>query len=205
MAKRSKKGPDQEPEEPETPVVNDKRRVDPETGDVRSPSPEGEPEALDDEDLHILDEAERDLVGEYRDRAARAEAELANFRSRVERDRQSNRDAIIVEVIRSLLPAIDDLDRAEKHGDLAGTPLEIVSQKMRQSFERYGMSPVGNVGEVFDPAIHEAMVHMPSDEVQVDTVSDVIEVGYQLGERLIRPAKVAVSSPPQQSAPDDEK
>ena len=96
MAKRSKKGPDQEPEEPETPVVNDKRRVDPETGDVRSPSPEGEPEALDDEDLHILDEAERDLVGEYRDRAARAEAELANFRSRVERDRQSNRDAIIV-------------------------------------------------------------------------------------------------------------
>jgi molecular chaperone GrpE len=121
----------------------------------------------------------------------------------VERDRQSNRDAIIVEVIRSLLPAIDDLDRAEKHGDLAGTPLEIVSQKMRQSFERYGMSPVGQAGEAFDPAIHEAMVHMPSDEVQVDTVADVIEVGYQLGERLIRPAKVAVSSPQQQPTSDD--
>lgn len=205
MAKNSKKGPDKEPDEHEEPVVFDKRRIDPETGDVRSPSPEGEPEALDDEDLQILDEAERDLVGEYRDRAARAEAELANFRSRVERDRQSNRDAIIVEVIRSLLPAIDDLDRAEKHGDLAGTPLEIVSQKMRQSFERYGMSPVGQAGEVFDPAIHEAMVHMPSDEVQVDTVADVIEVGYQLGERLIRPAKVAVSSPPQQPTSHDDK
>ncbi|MDR9396366.1 nucleotide exchange factor GrpE [Pontimonas sp.] len=210
MAKRSDKGPedkgrDQEPEEHEETVVNDKRRIDPETGDVRSPSPEGEPEALDDEDLEILDEAERDLVGEYRERAARAEAELANFRSRVERDRQSNREAIIVEVIRSLLPAIDDLDRAEKHGDLAGTPLEIVSQKVRQSFERYGMIPVGTVGEAFDPAIHEAMVHMPSDEVTLDTVADVIEVGYQLGERLIRPAKVAVSSPPAAPSEEDDK
>ena len=100
-------------------------------------------------------------------------------------------------MIRSLLPALDDLDRAESHGDLAGTPLELVAQKVRQSFERYGMAPVGQVGEEFDPAIHEAMVHMPSDEVQTDTVADVIEVGYQLGEKLIRPAKVAVHSPKQ--------
>ncbi len=140
------------------------------------------------------------MVSEYRERAARAEAELANFRSRVERDRQTNREAIIVEVIRSLLPALDDLDRAESHGDLAGTPLELVAQKVRQSFERYGMAPVGQVGEEFDPAIHEAMVHMPSDDVQADTVADVIEVGYQLGEKLIRPAKVAVHSPKQADA-----
>ena len=197
MAKH-KKG--DEPQEPEETVVNDKRRIDPETGELRSPSPEGEPEPLGEEDLSILDEAERDLVSEYRERAARAEAELANFRSRVERDRQTNREAIIVEVIRSLLPALDDLDRAESHGDLAGTPLELVAQKVRQSFERYGMAPVGQVGEEFDPAIHEAMVHMPSDDVQVDTVADVIEVGYQLGEKLIRPAKVAVHSPKQADA-----
>lgn len=205
MGKHSKGQPEQEPEEHEETVIQDKRRIDPETGEVRSPSPEGEPEPLDEADLSILDEAERDLVGEYRERAARAEAELANFRARVERDRQANREAIIVEVIRSLLPAIDDLDRADSHGDLAGTPLEIVAQKIRQSFERYGMTRVGEVGEAFDPAIHEAMVHMPSAEVTTDTVADVIEVGYQLGEKLIRPAKVAVSSPQQTEQADQGK
>ena len=186
--------PDQENEETR---VTDKRRIDPETGELRSPEPEADQadSEFSEEDLSILAEAERDLVAEYRDRAARAEAELANFRARVERDRQANRDAIIVEVIRSLLPAVDDLNRAEAHGDLAGTPLEIVAQKIKQSFERYGMAAVGEVGEAFDPAKHEAMVHLPSDDVTTDTVADVIEVGYMLGEKLIRPAKVAVHSP----------
>jgi molecular chaperone GrpE len=184
-------------EENEETRVTDKRRIDPETGELRSPAPEADQagEELSEEDLSILEEAERDLVAEYRERAARAEAELANFRARVERDRQANRDAIIVEVIRSLLPAVDDLNRAEAHGDLAGTPLEIVAQKIKQSFERYGMVAVGEVGEAFDPAKHEAMVHLPSEDVTSDTVADVIEVGYMLGEKLIRPAKVAVHSP----------
>ncbi len=184
-------------EDNDEPLVTDKRRIDPETGELRSPAPEADQpgEALSEEDLSLLAEAERDLVAEYRDRAARAEAELVNFRQRVERDRQANREAIIVEVIRSLLPAVDDLDRADQHGDLKGTPLELVAQKIRQSFERYGMVAVGAVGEEFDPSKHEAMVHMPSEEVTTDTVADVIEVGYMLGEKLIRPAKVAVHSP----------
>ena len=184
-------------EEKEETRVTDKRRIDPETGELRSPAPEADKgtEELSEEDLSILEEAERDLVGEYRERAARAEAELANFRTRVERDRQANREAIIVEVIRSLLPAVDDLDRADAHGDLAGTPLELVAQKIRQSFERYGMAPVGEVGEAFDPAKHEAMVRLPNPDVTHDTVADVIEVGYLLGEKLVRPAKVAVHSP----------
>jgi molecular chaperone GrpE len=135
------------------------------------------------------------LVAEYRDRAARAEAELQNFRTRVERDRQANRDAVIAEVLRSLLPVMDDLDRAEGHGDLAGTPLELVAQKLRTTFERYGVTRVGVVGEPFDPAIHEAVVRLPSPGAQADTVADVIEGGYALGERLIRPAKVAVQVP----------
>jgi len=194
MTNENPETPEQENEETR---VTDKRRIDPETGELRSPEPEADQadSELSEEDLSILAEAERDLVAEYRDRAARAEAELANFRARVERDRQANRDAIIVEVIRSLLPAVDDLNRAEAHGDLAGTPLEIVAQKIKQSFERYGMAGVGEVGEVFDPAKHEAMVHLPSEDVTTDTVADVIEVGYVLGEKLIRPAKVAVHSP----------
>lgn len=149
-----------------------------------------------DEDLALLAETERDLVGEYRERAARAEAELKNFRTRVERDRQANREVVIAEVIRSLLPAIDDLDRAEAHGDLTeGNPLTIVAQKLRSTFEKYGLTKVGEKGERFDPKLHEALVRLPSADVEFDTVADVIESGYLLGERLIRAARVAVSTP----------
>jgi molecular chaperone GrpE len=200
-------------DERDEPVINDKRKIDPETGDAREPlaedgaptdaasadeliEAEGPDVELSSDDLGILAEAERDLVAEYRDRAARAEAELKNFRTRVERDRASNREAVIAEVIRTLLPAIDDLDRAEAHGDLAEDgPLAIVAQKLRGGFEKYGLTRVGEKGEVFDPKLHEALVQLPSPDVTVNTVADVIEPGYALGERLIRAAKVAVSVP----------
>jgi molecular chaperone GrpE len=192
MSEKQAPSPDEESE----PLITDKRRVDPETGDVRADVTDlPDAEGLSPEDLDILDDAERDLVAEYRDRAARAEAELQNFRTRVERDRQANREAVIAEVVRSLLPALDDLDRADAHGDLAGTPLELVSQKLRAGFDRYGVTAVGTVGEAFDPAIHEAMVRIPSAGATSDTVAEVIEGGYTLGDRLIRPAKVAVQVP----------
>ena len=152
-------------------------------------------EPLSDEDAALLDAAERDLVAEMRSDMLRAQAELVNFRTRVERDRAANRDAVIAEVIRSLLPALDDLSRAEKHGDLEGSPLEIVALKLRGSLEKYGLRSVGVVGEPFDPHLHEAVVQLPSAEVKVQTVADVIDPGYALGERLIRAAKVAVSVP----------
>lgn len=177
-------------------LFKDKRRIDPETGELRPEAPEAlSGEELTDEDLEILDEAERDLVAEYRDRAARAEAELANFRTRVERDRQANRETVIAEVLRALLPVMDDLVRAESHGDLAGTPLELVAQKLRSSFERYGVTSVGVVGEAFDPSLHEAVVKLPDPEATSETIADVIEGGYQMGDRLVRPAKVAVKVP----------
>jgi molecular chaperone GrpE len=183
-------------EETETPLFIDKRRVDPETGDVRPEAAQAASgEDVTDEDIELLAEAERDLVAEYRDRAARAEAELQNFRMRVERDRQANREAVVAEVIRGLLPVLDDLDRAEAHGDLAGGPMEMVAQKLRTGFERYGLAPVGAVGEAFDPAKHEAMVRLPEAGAVGETVADVIEGGYILGERLIRAAKVAVKVP----------
>jgi molecular chaperone GrpE len=181
----------------EEPVVNDKRKIDPETGEVREPAadePDGE--SLSEDDLAILDEAERDLVAEYRDRAARAEAELKNFRTRVERDRAANREVVIAEVLRNLLPAVDDLDRAEAHGDLVdGSPLALVAAKLRAGFEKYGLQKIGEKGEPFDPKLHEAIAQVYSKDVSVDTVADVIETGYALGDRLLRPAKVAVSVP----------
>jgi len=207
------------------PVFRDKRRVDPETGDIRAPkggasaSATGASESdgvtgdsdgsgLDDsgisylagglsaDDQALLDGASRDLVAEMRSEVKRSEAELYNFRQRVERDRTANREAVIAEVIRSLLPALDDLARAEAHGDLVeGAPLTLVAQKLRSSFERFGLQQVGEKGDTFDPAFHEAVVQLPSKGVTVITIADVLEPGYTLGERLVRPAKVVVSMP----------
>lgn len=192
----------QHPDEPERPI-------DPEHGEPREQqdAPAAEPDSaaeapaeessVSDEELEaLLDEGERDLLAEYRDIAARSQAELQNFRNRVERDRQANREAVVAEVIRSLLPAIDDLDRAESHGDLAeGSPLAIVAQKIRGSFEKYGLKAIGTKGEPFDPKLHEALVQLPIPGTETQVVHDVIETGYALGERLIRAAKVAVAVP----------
>ncbi|MET4583860.1 molecular chaperone GrpE [Conyzicola nivalis] len=154
-----------------------------------------ETETLSEEDAALLDLAAVDLVAEMRSDMLRAQAELVNFRTRVERDRVANRESVIAEVIRSLLPAIDDLTRAEKHGDLEGSPLELVAAKIRSTFERYGLRSVGEKGEVFDPHFHEAVVQLPTPGATEQTVADVIDPGYALGERLIRAAKVAVSVP----------
>ena len=205
--------------ENEEPVIRDKRRIDPETGDVREPAagagvdtpapdpadalagdePSADEQAADDlsdEDQALLDQAAQDLVAEMRSDMLRAQAELVNFRTRVERDRAANRDAVIAEVIRSLLPALDDLARAEAHGDLTeGAPLTIVAQKLRGAFEKFGLRQVGEKGEPFDPAFHEAVVQLPSPDATANTIADVIEPGYVLGDRLVRPAKVAVSVP----------
>jgi len=143
-------------------------------------------EDLSEADQALLDQAATDLVAEMRTDPLAEVHEL---------DRQLNHDAVISEVIRSLLPALDDLSRAEKHGDLEGSPLEIVAVKLRGSLEKYGLRSVGEVGEPFDPNFHEAVVQLPSAEVTVQTVADVIDPGYALGERLIRAAKVAVSVP----------
>jgi molecular chaperone GrpE len=204
MAAKDPKDGAPEPESPDAqqPTVHDKRKIDPATGEVREPAQPADPDApdgadtLSDDDLALLADAERDLVAEYRERAARAEAELKNFRTRVERDRAANREAVIAEVIRSFLPTIDDLDRAEEHGDLVeGSPLTIVAQKLRAGFERYGMTRVGEKGDPFDPKLHEAIAQVYSKDVTAETVAEVLEPGYALGERLLRPAKVSVSVP----------
>lgn len=184
-----------------TPLAEDGAPTDAETVDDLIAAEDADVEvsesgnSLDADIDHILSEAGQAEIAEYRDRAARAEAELANFRTRVERDRAANREAVIAEVIRSLLPAIDDLDRAQQHGDLEGSPLELVAQKLRGGFEKYGLRRIGELGEPFDPNFHEAIVQLPKPDVTANVVGDVIEVGYALGERLVRPAKVAVFTP----------
>ncbi len=195
---------DERPPEREPKPPRDRRKVDPETGEPRTKTPQvASDEVLSDADIAMLLEPDRQVVlqalereAEFRERAARAEAELKNFRTRVERDRAANREAVIAEVIRQLLPAIDDLDRADAHGDLVeGEPLTLVAQKLRAGFGKFGLRRIGEIGEPFDPSFHEAIVQIPTPGATTQTVADVITPGYALFDRLIRAAKVAVSVP----------
>jgi molecular chaperone GrpE len=125
----------------------------------------------------------------------RLQAEFVNYKARVERDRDVSRNAAIAEVLRSLLPALDDLSRAEAHGDLEGSPFAAVVAKLRASGEKFGLKTFGAKGDKFDPELHEALVQTPNAEVTENTVADVIEAGYMVGDRLLRAAKVAVFIP----------
>ncbi|MFM5904471.1 MAG: nucleotide exchange factor GrpE [Microbacteriaceae bacterium] len=125
----------------------------------------------------------------------RLQAEFVNYKARVERDREVSRNAAIAEVLRSLLPALDDLSRAEAHGDLEGSPFAAVVTKLRNAGEKFGLKSFAAKGDKFDPEIHEALVQTPSAEVTENTVADVVEAGFMVGERLLRAAKVAVFIP----------
>jgi molecular chaperone GrpE len=141
------------------------------------------------------DGAAKDPAAEILGDLKRVQAEFANYRKRVERDREANREANIAEVVKSLLPVFDDLSLAEAHGDLAEGPMVVIVAKLRASLEKFGLTVVGEKGDVFDPHQHEALVQLPTPGVTVNTVADVIAPGYKLGERLLRPAKVAVAVP----------
>ena len=146
-------------------------------------APEEEPSELDRE-LEIFQDLQR------------LRADFVNYKNRVERDRLADRQASVIEVVRAFIPAMDDIDRAESHGDIEeGSALAAVSLKLRQAAEKFGLERFGEKGEKFDPSLHDALVQTPSEEVTEPTVADVIEVGYRIGEREVRPAKVAVFVP----------
>lgn len=125
----------------------------------------------------------------------RLQAEFVNYKNRVERDRDVARNSAIAEVIRAFLPALDDLTRAEKHGDLEGSPFAAVVTKLRNAGDKFGLKAFAAKGDKFDPEIHNALVQTPSADVTETVVADVVEPGFMLGDRLLRPAMVAVFIP----------
>jgi molecular chaperone GrpE len=129
----------------------------------------------------------------------RLQADFVNYRARVERDRDVARNSAIADVLRAFLPALDDIVRAEAHGDVAeGSPFAAVANKLRVAGERFGLTAFAAKGEAFDPERHDALVQTPNPDVTQAVVADVIEPGYQLGDRQLRPAKVAVFVPADQ-------
>ena len=125
----------------------------------------------------------------------RLQAEFVNYKNRVERDRDVARNNAVAEVIRAFLPALDDLARAEAHGDLDGSPFAAVVTKLRNAGDKFGLKSFGTKGDKFDPEVHNALVQTPSNEVTETVIADVVEPGFMLGDKLLRPAMVAVFIP----------
>ncbi|TFD33507.1 nucleotide exchange factor GrpE [Cryobacterium sp. TMT1-19] len=147
----------------------------------------------------ILDAATREvdeLTSEHLADLKRVTAEYANYRRRTEANREVERERVTVDVVKGLIPVLDDLDRAEKHGDLVeDSAFSTIAAKLRGSVERLGVKSFGTVGEPFDPTIHEAIFQLPTAGIESETVGDVIETGYFLGSSLLRVAKVVVQVP----------
>ncbi|WP_434742341.1 nucleotide exchange factor GrpE [Micromonospora sp. SH-82] len=133
-----------------------------------------------------LDERTRDLQ--------RVTAEYANYRKRVDRDRSVVQEQATGSVLAALLPILDDLDRAREHGDLVG-PFGTVAEQLTTAVGKFGLTPFGEQGDAFDPTRHEAVAHQTSADVTEPTCVQVMRRGYLLGERLLRPAMVAVADP----------
>ena len=124
----------------------------------------------------------------------RLQAEYANYRKRVERDRALSHELAIGVVLGELLPILDDLDRAREHGELQGG-FKAVADQLANITIKLGLQKYGEVGTPFDPQIHEALLHSTSTDVSEPTASAILQPGYKYKERILRPARVAVTDP----------
>ncbi|HEY2044488.1 MAG TPA: nucleotide exchange factor GrpE [Jatrophihabitans sp.] len=128
----------------------------------------------------------------------RLQAEYANYRKRVERDRDLSRDLAIASVVESLLPVLDDIHLARQHGDLESGPFVSIAEKLEATLARYGVERFGEPGTAFDPAVHDALMHVEEELAEgtdVTTVVGVLQPGYKIGDKVIRPARVSVADP----------
>ena len=197
---------DQTAEEHQGPVVRDKRRIDPTTGEVREPeaTPEPAPAEVPDSPADglgddVADELSRQIVERTAD-LQRLQAEYANYRRRVERDRQVIRETAVANVLTNLLPVLDDIGRARDHGELEGG-FKSVGEALEATVEKLGLERFGAAGDPFDPTVHEALTHTTSPEVTETTAVEVFQPGYRIGDRIVRPARVAVADPAQPEPP----
>jgi molecular chaperone GrpE len=168
-------------------VITDKRKVDRGGGTPAAPAePELAAQPKVDENAVLLAERTADLQ--------RLQAEYANYRKRADRERLAAGEVATGRVLADFLPVLDNLDRARAHGDLTGG-LKAVADQLDAIFSKLGLVAFGEVGDRFDPVIHEAVLHDESDAVDVATCTTIMRPGYQHNDRLIRPAMVGVSDP----------
>ncbi|MQA78124.1 MAG: nucleotide exchange factor GrpE [Streptosporangiales bacterium] len=189
------------PEEQGGFVFRDRRRIDPETGEVRTPEQEpagesapaaggaatGEPPADGDEVADL-----RMALAERTADVQRVQAEYVNYRRRVDRDREALKAETTGKVLGALLPVLDDLDRAREHGELEGG-FKAVAEALERITSGLGLERYGAEGEPFDPTVHEALTHEYSADVDGIVATRIYQPGYRVGTRILRAARVAVT------------
>ncbi|MFB9835464.1 nucleotide exchange factor GrpE [Actinoallomurus acaciae] len=183
-------------EEREGPVIRDKRRIDPQTGKVREPAepaPEAAPSAPPAAESEEIADIKKQLAERTLD-LQRLQAEYSNYRKRVERDRVTVREQALANVLTELLPVLDDIGRAREHDELNGG-FKQVAEGLEGIVGKLGLQAFGAPGEPFDPNIHEALMHSYSADVTEPTAVQILQPGYGIGERILRPARVAVAEP----------
>ncbi|ALV41766.1 molecular chaperone GrpE [Pseudarthrobacter sulfonivorans] len=134
-------------------------------------------------------------AAELKNDLLRLQAEYVNYRKRVERDRAVAGEMAVIGVLNSLLPVLDDVDAARQHGDLTDGPFAAIATKLENALKTYGLVRIDETGVEFDPTIHEALIQQPGEDIEVDTVSQVLRSGYRSGERVLRAAQVIVAVP----------
>jgi molecular chaperone GrpE len=229
-------------EEPQGPVIRDRRRIDPATGQVREggqaptgpgqsrgrhaaskpgasqagPPPaasggsgasgqpaggSGQPAGGSGQPAGSRDGEADKLARQLAERTAdlqRLQAEYANYRKRVDRDRVAVREQALANVLSELLPVIDDIGRAREHGELTGG-FKSVADSLESVATKLGLTSYGENGDPFDPNLHEALMHSYSAEVTEPTCVQVLQPGYKVADRILRPARVAVAEPGDES------
>jgi molecular chaperone GrpE len=193
----------------ESPRFTDKRRIDPQTGEVRQPTPEeavlaeAEAAASNAEEAVVLEglvEAQK-LAAERLEDLQRANASYYNLEQQysayVKRSKAESvaaHDRGVASLAEALIPVLDDVELARQHGDLTG-PFASIAEKLQATLARFGVEQYGQAGEPFDPAVHEALMHAHSAEVTEPTVQQVLQHGYRTADRILRAARVAVVDP----------
>ena len=163
------------------------------SADAADNGKDGDADHDKDGSLTPLGQAKKEAA-EYLEALQRERAEFINYRNRMNKEREQSRQYGIVDVLTSLLPALDDIDRIREHGQMDDS-FKAVATKIDKTFAKFGVEKFGEKGEDFDPTKHEAVLQKPDPEAKKETVDTVVEAGYQIGDRVVRAARVVVSMP----------
>jgi molecular chaperone GrpE len=163
--------------------------VDQEGGDTMSDMANDTPTELV-ADLAKAQEDVATLTGDLQ----RLQAEYLNYKRRVDRDRELVKQNATFAVLSSLLPVLDDIDRAREHGEVEGG-FKAVADSLERIVAGLGLEKFGQPGDEFDPNLHEALMHAHSPDVTTTTCQNIVHAGYRIGDRVVRPARVTVVDP----------
>ena len=186
------------------PTVRDRRRIDPETYQVREPQETAAPAAAAPEtpipetppvgNLEAEVKELQDKLAERTSDLQRLQAEYVNYKRRVDRDRDLARKVTIEGVLKDFLSVLDDVRSAREHEELNGG-FKAVAEEIERLTSKYGLESFGEAGDAFNPHIHEALLHAHADGIDGPTCVEILQPGYRIGDRILRPARVAVAEP----------